>query len=135
MTTVGVGGQARRPGSRHGFQASLGPFSSLSVAVIKRIDRGGRKTVRAANYLCCDLACPPGGSCPQCGTLLSCSYCCPSSIGGVSYKLYAWFCSAGTRIIGCGECVPTANHTCEQGPFHCSFAYDDGTCGIPTNTC
>ncbi len=80
----------------------------------------------AYSYLCCDLA----TTTPCCGgTMNSCCY--PQSGGnspcpGGTYKRY-WYCSAGARIIGCGECTYNSS-SCDFGPWVCSQYWDDGSC-------
>jgi len=65
---------------------------------------------------CCNLA-----SCRTCAG--SCHFTCPSG-----WHRQQWFCLAGTRIIGCGECTRSTT-TCESGPWYCSVMWDDGVCG------
>ena len=64
---------------------------------------------------CCNLA-----SCNRCAG--SCQYTCPSG-----YHRQVWYCSAGARAIGCGECT-TSTSTCWEGSFYCSVWWDDGVC-------
>jgi hypothetical protein len=80
----------------------------------------------ATNWACCDLYYVPPTH--QCGTPLTCSYCCPAP-----KHFYAWYCHWSNRIIGCGEC--TTGSDCEHPNWYCSFGFDDGACGIPQNTC
>lgn len=64
---------------------------------------------------CCQLA-----RCTVCPG--SCRYTCPSGY----YRRY-WWCAAGARIIGCGECT-TSSSSCWSGSFYCSVWWDDGVC-------
>lgn len=64
---------------------------------------------------CCQLF-----SCTKCAH--SCHYTCPPG-----YHRQMWFCSAGARAIGCGECT-TSTSTCWDGDFSCSVWWDDGVC-------
>lgn len=51
------------------------------------------------------------------------NYTCPSG----RYKRY-WWCSAGTRIIGCGECQKNSADCWGGGTYYCSTWWDDGAC-------
>lgn len=64
---------------------------------------------------CCSLA-----SCNRCAG--SCHFGCP---GG--YHRQMWFCAAGARPIGCGECT-TSTSSCWRGSFQCSVWWDDAIC-------
>lgn len=67
---------------------------------------------------CCHLA-----SCRVCSWSTSrCRYTCP----GGYYKRY-WYCAAGARFIGCGECT-TSSSSCWSGSFYCSIWWDDAYC-------
>ncbi len=75
---------------------------------------------------CCSLA-----SNTRCGT----SQCSASCKGGCShydckagYHRETWYCTAGARTIGCGECVGANSFDCYHGPWYCSIWWDDAPC-------
>lgn len=104
-----------------------GVFGVLGIGLVAAIADMAASPQRAEAGLaspCCSLASNKkcSASCSGCS---SCSnYHCPSG-----YHKEYWWCTAGNRIIGCGECVPTSSSTCGQGPFACSIWWDDGYCG------
>ena len=74
---------------------------------------------------CCSLATNTKCSataCRNCGCSSCYHFTCPAGY----YKQY-WWCTSGTRLIGCGECTKSTS-TCWSGPFACSIWWDDGAC-------
>jgi hypothetical protein len=112
----GAGSPSWEPVQRRGLLGKLSKGGMVMVAGLAGMLAASEPA--AADCLgspCCQLA-----SCDQCSG--GCNYSCPSGY----YRMY-WWCQAGARTIGCGECT-TSSSNCWAGIYHCSVWWDDATC-------
>lgn len=107
-----------------GRRFTLRAFGIGAIAAVAELFMNASPASAGLPSPCCDLA-----SNTQCGSSCSpgCSSCsnyfCP---GG--YHQEIWYCTAGSRPIGCGECAPYSSNSCFSGPWACSIWWDDNTC-------
>jgi hypothetical protein len=69
---------------------------------------------------CCHLA-----SCTVCSGTCS-NFFCPCNSENNCWGRTWWWCTSGSHLIGCGECVKTGN--CHAGPWLCSKWWNDDFC-------
>jgi hypothetical protein len=112
MSLADPGGMRRR-----GVMKLIGRGGVAMVAGLSSVFATARPAAAGLPSPCCHLASNTrcGGQCEN--------YTCPSG----RYKRY-WWCTAGTRVIGCGECQRRSGSCWQGGTYYCSIWWDDGAC-------
>ncbi len=105
-------------------------FGAFGIAAIGAIAATLAKAQPASAALpspCCSL-----GSNTKCLTTRCSANCkggCPNYSCPGGYQAAWWYCSAGARLIGCGECVTATRYpNCNTGADACSIWWDDNAC-------
>lgn len=106
-----------------------GRFGFVAIAALAGL-MASNTAAEAANGVqgspCCDLASSNKCAASCSGGCSACyNYRCPSG-----YTKRYWWCYAGVRLIGCGECQTGGkNTTCWNGAtYYCSIWWDDNAC-------
>ncbi|OHX05846.1 hypothetical protein BFV98_24055 [Micromonospora sp. WMMB235] len=103
---------------RRGVLKFFGRGGLAIVAGLSGVFAASRPAAAGLASPCCSLA--SNTRCSGCDERFSCSK---------GYKRY-WWCQAGMRIIGCGECQRDSGTCWQGGVYYCSIWWDDGAgCG------
>ena len=104
---------------------ALGALGIGMVAAIADVLATPEAASAGLSSPCCHLATNTQCSASCSGGCTTCyNYHCPSG----SYKEY-WWCFAGSRLIGCGECQKTGSDCWSGGnTYTCSIWWDDNAC-------
>ncbi len=105
---------------------TFGAFGIAAIGAIASMLANAQPASAGLASPCCGLA-----TNTRCGTSRCPSNCkqgCSSYDCPPNFQRHWWYCMAGARPIGCGECVPATSTSCDVGPFKCSIWWDDNYC-------